>query len=75
MYPAEPDFLDVSILETPLTLVDVPGYQSLWNTQQRNCKGVYLWCIDYEDAFLASYVGKTSDRLGFEIRLRTELRD
>jgi hypothetical protein len=68
-------FLDVRITQTPLTLVDVPGYQTVWKAPEREHKGVYLWCVDYRDALLASYVGKTSDHRGFGARLWTELCD
>jgi hypothetical protein len=68
-------FLDVNIIESAFTLVEVPGYQTVWNAPPKECKGVYLWCVAYRNAFLASYVGKTSDRGGFQRRLWTEYCD
>jgi hypothetical protein len=68
-------FLDVTIVAPAFTLVDVPGYQTVWDSPQRARKGVYLWCVEYRGGLLASYVGKTSDRGGFERRLWTELCD
>ena len=61
--------LDVRVIKAPLTFVEVPGYETLWNVPERQLQGVYLWCIELNGRFLVNYVGKTSDRRGFEGRL------
>ena len=75
--PCSGDILNVTFFDAPTTFVEVPGYQTVWEmpVSRRQAIGVYLWCIDYEGAWLVNYVGKTSARGGFESRLWTELSD
>ncbi len=69
------DYLDVTFIASPFTFVEVPGLRLLWDVLERRARGVYLWCIEFDGAFLVNYVGKTSDKRGFEARLWTELTD
>ena len=67
--------LDVTFLPDAYTFVPVPEHTELWHTIERWKKGVYLWCIEYASSYLVNYVGKTTNRHGFESRLWTELKD
>jgi hypothetical protein len=67
--------LNVEFWATPFTFVEVPGLVQLWHAPERLHKGVYLWCIELNGAYLVNYVGKTTDRGGFETRLNTEIRN
>jgi hypothetical protein len=67
--------LKVEFWPTPFTFVEVPGLVQLWHAPERLHKGVYLWCIELNGGYLVNYVGKTTDKGGFETRLGTELKD
>jgi hypothetical protein len=60
---------------TPFTFIAVNGLSQLWESPLRHRCGVYLWCIEYDGAFLINYVGQTSGKSGFEGRLGAELKD
>jgi len=65
----------IEFCATPYTFVDVPGFTTVWNAPQCRERGVYLWCLEQQGAYLINYVGMTAGRDGFTGRLWTELRD
>src|SRR4051812_46849022 len=67
--------IGVNFLPSSVTFETVPGFSTAWTIPERRLNGVYLWCIEYEDAFLVNYVGKTFSKSGFEGRLWTEFKD
>jgi hypothetical protein len=65
----------IAFIQEPYTLCPVTTFREVWNAPECRSCGVYLWCIEYEGAYLVNYVGKTSDQGGFYSRLRTEWND
>ena len=59
----------------PYTLVAVEGFRQVWDASQPEASVVYLWCIEYEAAYLVNYVGKTWNSRGFAYRLWPELQE
>jgi hypothetical protein len=64
--------LSLSVCPTPYTLAPLSGMIQVWKAPEASKKGVYLWCLEYKDAFLVNYVGQTSCREGFAGRLYKE---
>lgn len=66
--------IPVTFAPEPYTFCAVQGLRQVWGAPERKSWGVYLWCVEYHGAYLVNYVGKTTDRRGFEGRLWDELR-
>jgi len=58
----------------PTAFTFVPGKMLVWEAPEAMGIGVYLWCLEYEGAYLVNYVGKAGGQGGFAQRLRTEVR-
>jgi hypothetical protein len=63
------------LVPRPYTFVPVTGHVQLWDAPERRSKGVYLWTIEHAGEYCINYVGKTSCRGGFEVRIWQELKD
>lgn len=52
------------------------GLVDFRSAAERDARGVYLWCIEYGDAYLVNYVGRThgNSRRSFQIRIGEELK-
>jgi hypothetical protein len=57
------------------TLVPITNFTTVFDSPDRRMKGVYLRCVEYQDALLTNYVGKTWDVRGFEQRIGQQLKE
>jgi hypothetical protein len=58
-----------------LAFIDVAGLSVPWKAPEGKAKGVYLWCVSYEGAWLVNYVGKAGGSGGLGARLRQEFNE
>jgi hypothetical protein len=65
----------ITFAPCPYTFCKIEKLQQVWDAPELKDCGIYLWCIEYQGAYLVYYVGKTTGKRGFEGRLWTELRD